>query len=168
MLARILSQRCVGERGLWLDDSTKTQKGGRLTTHTPANVFRPSAARQLVQPVRAMSKKRCVPLRPIAFSPFPRRLASPKAAGDPRHQRSLAHPPPRHHNYRAVNVVLLEDLAVRGFAGEEVQVKPGFARNFLVPNHKAVYATPENKGRFVVQRSVRVACVLCCAVLCEY
>lgn len=57
-------------------------------------------------------------------------------------------------------MVLLEDLAVRGFAGEEVQVKPGFARNFLIPNHKAVYATPENKDRFVVQRSVRFACVV--------
>lgn len=52
-----------------------------------------------------------------------------------------------------MNVVLLEDLAVRGFLGEEVQVKPGFARNFLVPNHKAVYATPENKERFIVQRT---------------
>lgn len=56
--------------------------------------------------------------------------------------------------------MLLEDLAVRGFAGEEVQVKPGFARNFLIPNHKAVYATPENKDRFVVQRSVRL-CYTC-------
>ena len=52
-------------------------------------------------------------------------------------------------------MVLLEDLAVRGFAGEEVSVKPGFARNFLIPTRKAVYATPENKGRFVVERSVR-------------
>ena len=66
-------------------------------------------------------------------------------------------------------MVLLDDLAVRGFAGEEVQVKPGFARNFLVPNHKAVYATPENKERFLVQRSVCVCMCMCvCVCVCQW
>jgi large subunit ribosomal protein L9 len=54
---------------------------------------------------------------------------------------------------RAVNVVLLEDLALRGFAGEEVAVKPGYARNFLIPGRKAVYATADNKAQHVVARS---------------
>lgn len=52
-----------------------------------------------------------------------------------------------------VNVVLLEDLAFRGFAGEEVAVKPGYARNFLIPGRKAVYATHDNKLQHVVMRS---------------
>ncbi len=52
-----------------------------------------------------------------------------------------------------MNVVLLEDLALRGFEGEQVAVKPGFARNFLIPTRKAVYATPENQARHVVARS---------------
>jgi len=54
---------------------------------------------------------------------------------------------------RAVNVVLLEDLALQGFAGETVAVKPGYARNFLIPGRKAVYATADNKALHVVERS---------------
>lgn len=54
---------------------------------------------------------------------------------------------------RMVNVVLLEDLAFRGFAGEEVAVKPGYARNFLIPGRKAVYATHDNKLQHMVMRS---------------
>jgi large subunit ribosomal protein L9 len=54
-----------------------------------------------------------------------------------------------------VSVVFLEDYQQIGFVGEEVAVKPGFARNFLVPAQRAVYATPENQSNYIVQRTVR-------------
>lgn len=55
---------------------------------------------------------------------------------------------------RGVNVVLLQDLGERGFLGDEVVVKPGYARNFLIPTKKAVYATPVNKDKHLIERTV--------------
>ena len=43
-----------------------------------------------------------------------------------------------------MQVILLEKLQKLGGLGDEVRVKPGFARNFLIPQGKAVAATPEN------------------------
>ena len=37
--------------------------------------------------------------------------------------------------------------------GDEVAVKSGYARNFLVPNKKALYATPENRKYFEEKRT---------------
>jgi len=42
-----------------------------------------------------------------------------------------------------VQVILSEDVHALGNAGEIVSVKPGFARNFLVPQGKALLATAE-------------------------
>ena len=47
---------------------------------------------------------------------------------------------------RKVNVILLEQIDSLGHAGAEVSVAPGFARNFLVPFRKAVYATTANRA----------------------
>ena len=44
----------------------------------------------------------------------------------------------------AVKVILREDVGRLGNAGELVSVKPGFARNFLVPQGKATLATDSN------------------------
>jgi len=44
-----------------------------------------------------------------------------------------------------VSVVLLEQLDNLGHKGEEVTVAPGYARNYLVPERKAVYATEPNR-----------------------
>ncbi|MFT5442822.1 MAG: large subunit ribosomal protein L9 [Myxococcota bacterium] len=44
----------------------------------------------------------------------------------------------------AVKVILREDVTKLGTAGDLVSVKPGFARNFLVPNGKATLATDSN------------------------
>jgi large subunit ribosomal protein L9 len=41
----------------------------------------------------------------------------------------------------ATKVILREDVAKLGSAGDLVAVKPGYARNFLVPNGKAIFAT---------------------------
>ena len=45
---------------------------------------------------------------------------------------------------RHVKVILREDVANVGDAGEVVSVRTGFARNFLIPQGKAKRATPEN------------------------
>ncbi|MBY0460677.1 MAG: 50S ribosomal protein L9 [Gemmataceae bacterium] len=41
-------------------------------------------------------------------------------------------------------VVLVDDTAHVGKQGEVVEVKPGYARNYLIPYGKAVIPTPEN------------------------
>ena len=38
--------------------------------------------------------------------------------------------------------------------GETVKVKDGYARNFLLPNQKALRATAANKAKFETQRAV--------------
>src|SRR5215472_3183323 len=43
-----------------------------------------------------------------------------------------------------MQVILLEKVQNVGDLGEVVKVKPGFARNFLIPQGKAKRATPEN------------------------
>src|SRR5213082_1530425 len=43
-----------------------------------------------------------------------------------------------------MQVILMEKLPNVGDLGEVVKVKPGFARNFLIPQGKAKRATPEN------------------------
>ena len=47
-----------------------------------------------------------------------------------------------------MNIILLEKIKKLGDIGDEVKVKSGYARNFLVPNKKALYATTENKKYF--------------------
>ena len=43
-----------------------------------------------------------------------------------------------------MKVILLENLKKIGSIGEIIEVKRGFARNFLIANKKALYATKEN------------------------
>jgi large subunit ribosomal protein L9 len=43
-----------------------------------------------------------------------------------------------------MNVILLESVDNLGSIGDLVKVKPGYARNFLLPQGKAALATPEN------------------------
>ncbi len=51
-------------------------------------------------------------------------------------------------------MVLREDLEGKGKKGEVIEVKPGFARNYLYPTRRAVYATPENVEMYASYRSV--------------
>jgi large subunit ribosomal protein L9 len=51
-----------------------------------------------------------------------------------------------------MEVILLERVAKLGHMGETVRVKDGYARNFLLPRHKALRATENNKKRFEEQR----------------
>ena len=47
-----------------------------------------------------------------------------------------------------MNIILLEKIKKLGDIGDEVTVRAGYARNFLIPNNKALYATPENRKHF--------------------
>jgi len=52
-----------------------------------------------------------------------------------------------------MEVILLERVPKLGQMGETVKVKDGYARNFLLPNGKALRATKANKERFEGERS---------------
>ena len=43
-----------------------------------------------------------------------------------------------------MKVILLENLKKIGTIGEIINVKRGFARNYLIANEKALYASKEN------------------------
>ena len=51
-----------------------------------------------------------------------------------------------------IDVILLEKISKLGNIGEEVKVKAGFARNYLLPNKKAIRASAENKKIFEQKR----------------
>jgi large subunit ribosomal protein L9 len=51
-----------------------------------------------------------------------------------------------------MRVILLNDLRHTGKRGQEVDVKPGFARNYLLPQGVAVEATDANRKWFEGQR----------------
>ncbi len=52
-----------------------------------------------------------------------------------------------------MEVILLERIPKLGQLGEVVRVKPGYARNYLLPRGKALRATDENIERFEQRRS---------------
>jgi large subunit ribosomal protein L9 len=51
-----------------------------------------------------------------------------------------------------MKVILLERVGRMGHIGDEVTVKDGFARNFLLPTGKALRATEANRKRFEAER----------------
>lgn len=51
-----------------------------------------------------------------------------------------------------MEVVLLERIEKLGQMGDVVNVKPGYARNFLLPQKKAMRATKDNLEHFKLQR----------------
>lgn len=52
-----------------------------------------------------------------------------------------------------MDLILLERVEKLGAIGDIVSVKPGFARNYLLPKRKALRATEENKRFFEAQRA---------------
>ena len=52
-----------------------------------------------------------------------------------------------------MEVILLERVEKLGQMGDVVSVKPGFARNYLLPQKKALRATEANKTAFDVQKA---------------
>jgi large subunit ribosomal protein L9 len=54
-----------------------------------------------------------------------------------------------------IEVILREDIKTLGRAGEMVRVKPGYARNYLLPQGLAYEATEGNKKRIAAETRVR-------------
>lgn len=52
-----------------------------------------------------------------------------------------------------MKVILLKDVESLGSAGEVVQVKDGFGRNFLIPRNEALVATDTNVAQFESRRN---------------
>ena len=52
-----------------------------------------------------------------------------------------------------MQVILMERIEKLGQMGEVVVVKPGFARNFLLPKGKALRATEKNIKHFETQKA---------------
>jgi large subunit ribosomal protein L9 len=52
-----------------------------------------------------------------------------------------------------IELILLERVENLGQMGQVVKVRPGFARNFLLPQKKALRATKENRTYFEAQRA---------------
>lgn len=52
-----------------------------------------------------------------------------------------------------MEVILLEKVDNLGDLGEKVRVRPGYARNYLVPSGKAKVATAENLAEFEARRA---------------
>ena len=52
-----------------------------------------------------------------------------------------------------MRVILTQTIESLGIIGSEVEVKPGYARNFLLPQKKAVVATPENRRRLELDKA---------------
>ena len=51
-----------------------------------------------------------------------------------------------------MQVILLEKIQRLGELGQQVQVKPGYGRNYLIPTGKAVPATADNVSKFEARR----------------
>jgi large subunit ribosomal protein L9 len=54
-----------------------------------------------------------------------------------------------------IEVILREDIKTLGKAGEMVRVKPGYARNYLLPHGLAYEATEGNKKRIAAETKAR-------------
>jgi large subunit ribosomal protein L9 len=52
-----------------------------------------------------------------------------------------------------MDVILLEKVANLGSLGDRVEVRSGYARNFLLPKGKATLATPANVTKFEARRA---------------
>lgn len=52
-----------------------------------------------------------------------------------------------------MKVILTQTIESLGIIGSEVEVKPGYARNFLLPQQKAVVATLQNRRRMEQDKS---------------
>jgi large subunit ribosomal protein L9 len=52
-----------------------------------------------------------------------------------------------------MEIILLEKINNLGVLGDRIKVKPGYARNYLIPKGKATTATPANIARFEARRA---------------
>ena len=52
-----------------------------------------------------------------------------------------------------MKLILTQTIESLGIIGSEVEVKPGYARNYLLPQQKAMLATPQNRRRMEQDKS---------------
>ena len=52
-----------------------------------------------------------------------------------------------------MEVILLDKVENLGDLGDKISVRPGYARNYLIPSGKAKYATKENIAEFEARRA---------------
>ena len=52
-----------------------------------------------------------------------------------------------------MRVILTQTIESLGIIGSEVEVKPGYARNYLMPQSKALPATPANRRRLEQEKA---------------
>lgn len=52
-----------------------------------------------------------------------------------------------------MEVILLEKVGRLGAVGDRVSVKSGYGRNYLIPQRKAIFATPDNIAQFEQQKA---------------
>ena len=52
-----------------------------------------------------------------------------------------------------MQIILLEKIESLGALGEEVKVRDGYARNYLLPQHKALRATESNRAYFLREKA---------------
>jgi large subunit ribosomal protein L9 len=53
-----------------------------------------------------------------------------------------------------MKLLLKEDVDGLGYCGDEVNVRDGYGRNYLVPQGKAIFATPKNIKQFNHQKMI--------------
>jgi len=62
-------------------------------------------------------------------------------------------PPPKLNGAAMIEVILMQRVEKLGQMGELVKVRPGYARNFLLPQGKAIRANKDNLARFERERA---------------
>jgi large subunit ribosomal protein L9 len=88
-----------------------------------------------------------------AAAPSPPRASRSEVPRQPGVQRRRNHPLRAKHGY--VQLILTQAMAGLGQAGDVVKVRPGFARNYLIPQGLATFAT-ENNLRMVEKHRQRL------------
>jgi large subunit ribosomal protein L9 len=124
-------------------DELDTVKSGeidrcRKTSRPMAKTSSPEAKATKPKPGTATKSK-------ASKSEIAKAKAAAAAAGPPRQpgvERRHNHPTRAKLGY--VHLILTQNQAHLGQAGDLVKVRPGFARNFLVPQGLATFATPNN------------------------
>lgn len=103
------------------------------------------------QPHRAKATTQTAPSKsPEASKAAPARQVPPRQPGV---ERRRNHPVRAKHGY--VQLILTQQVPHLGSSGDVVKVRPGFARNYLVPQGLATFATPNNL-RLVAKHHQRI------------
>lgn len=90
------------------------------------------------------------PTKTKAKKPAPAAKPAAKKEKAPPQKKVHNHPPRGPHG--GLQLLLVEDVEHLGKAGEVVEVKPGYARNYLLPYGRATFVNPHNLKRLQVHK----------------